>query len=468
MSPLLEKFEQQFEGYKAGTITEDEFFNTVSSNMFALRGEALPFLNRLYAWAREREGQNRKFLGLATITLCQLAMHEERVEDGLKLASEARGIFNGLIDEDGLALCNTMAGSFYRTLGNIDMALNAQYSVCNALKTSGKYPFFYTAGSYQLAELYVETGAYDRAITTYEECSRVADLMDHIGFYALALDGLAVAYRYIGKQDLAKDTFVKALARSEGNMLITQRSRVLSDYGTLWLDEGNCDKAVDCHLQAMELRLKANMLSAAITNMIQIGKAYKLQNKPTEALGIWQQALESAIKIDAKPKISQVHLLLSEFYAENNDTEKALYHYKAFHTVSEQVTREDGEKKVKRAEILFAAEQTEKENAIIKAQKAEIERKNKELQETIDELTITKVSRRAKALTLVVAVVMILVEEPITRIAHHYIGEENFYFSMAAKILIVLSLKPIDSAIEHFLLNKIILKKRQHVSVHTG
>ena len=152
---------------------------------------------------------------------------------------------------------------------------------------------------------------------------------------------------------------------------------------------------------------------------------------------------------------------MSEYYQDSKDVEKSLYHYKAFHTVSDEVNKEDGEKKVKRAEILFAAEQTQKENAIIKAQKAEIEKKNKELQETIDELTITKVSRRAKALTLLVAIVMIIAEEPIMHLVQHYIGEENFYFSMVAKILVILSLKPIDSAIEHYLLHKIVLKKKQ-------
>ena len=42
----------------------------------------------------------------------------------------------------------------------------------------------------------------------------------------------------------------------------------------------------------------------------------------------------------------------------------------------------------------------------------------------------------------------------------HYIGEENVYFVMGAKILVILSLKPIDSAIEHYLLRRVILKKK--------
>ncbi len=468
MSVILERFEQDFAGFKTGKISGYEFFHMVSSNLFAPRGTALAFLNNVHAWAKERETEDPKFLGLATILLCQVALHENRIEDGLKLSAEAQQIFAGINDEEGIALSTNLAGSFYRTLGNIDLALKAIYTACSILKASGNYPFFYAASSFQLAELYAETGAYDRAIIMYQECIGVAYKMDFDAFKSLGLNGLAVSYHRIGKQDVAKETFIKAIGICADEAYVTQRSRALTDFGTFWLDEGDYDKAVDCHRQAMELRLKTNMLFAAITNMIQIGKAYKMQSKLNEALEIWQQALDSAIQINARPKISQVHLLLSEYYGENNDAEKALYHYKAFHKVDAEVNREDGEKKVKRAEILFAAEQTEKENAIIKAQKAEIERKNKELQETIDELTITKVSRRAKALTLLVAVAMILVEEPIVHTVQRYIGEENFYFSLGAKILIILSLKPIDSAIEHFLLRKIILKKKQAVAMQAG
>jgi tetratricopeptide (TPR) repeat protein len=464
MSALLEKLEQQFINLKAGTTTGDAFFEAISSNAFSLYVEALPFLNKVYDWAKEREIQDCKFFGQATIALCQIAMHEDRVEEGLKLSAQAQQIFSDLHDEDGIALSTTMAGSFYRTLGNIDLALKSQYTVCNILKASGKYRFFYCAGSYQLAELYIETGAYDRAITSYEECSRVSAENQYVGFESLALDGKAQAYHHIGKQDLAKENYLKALSRSEGDAFITQRTRVLSDFGTYWLDEGDYQQAIEYHRQAMTLRLASKRVFAAITNMMQIGKAYKLQNKPDEALDMWQQALDHAAKINSKPKISQIHLLLSEFYEEHNDTEKSLYHYKAYHTIGEEVSREDGEKKVKRAEILFAAEQTAKENAIIKAQKIEIERKNKALQETIDELTITKVSRRAKALTLAVAIIMILIEEPILHTVLKHIGEENFYFSMGAKVLIILSLKPIDTAIEHYLLRKIILDRKKSVA----
>ena len=63
---------------------------------------------------------------------------------------------------------------------------------------------------------------------------------------------------------------------------------------------------------------------------------------------------------------------------------EGLAHYKAFHEIKELVNHEDMEGKVKNQVRLFQAEQTKKENAIINAQKKEIEKKNIELQETIN------------------------------------------------------------------------------------
>jgi len=111
--------------------------------------------------------------------------------------------------------------------------------------------------------------------------------------------------------------------------------------------------------------------------------------------------------------------------------------------------------------MVFEAEQTKKENAIIKAQKKEIENKNIQLQDTIDELTITKISRKARGVTLVVGIILIAMEEPLMGYLIHKIGEENFLLSLSAKIIILLSLKPIDKGIEHYMLRRLVLNKRK-------
>ena len=111
---------------------------------------------------------------------------------------------------------------------------------------------------------------------------------------------------------------------------------------------------------------------------------------------------------------------------------------------------EDNARKVKNVQMIFAAEQTWKENAIIKKQKEEIERKNKELLETIDELTRTRISRKARAITFTIAIILFILEDSILHFALTIVPEDSYWLSMAVKIAIIFSLSPINKAIEKY------------------
>ncbi|HXP48801.1 MAG TPA: hypothetical protein VN922_02540, partial [Bacteroidia bacterium] len=199
----------------------------------------------------------------------------------------------------------------------------------------------------------------------------------------------------------------------------------------------------------------------SITNLISIAGIFVKQNKPDEAISALNKGLVLAEQIKVKPKIYQLHKLLAEVYEKKNEFEKSLQQYKTFHEIREQVEVEDSAKKVKNLQLMFDAEQTKKENIIIKKQKAEIEQKNIELQETIDELTRAKVSRKAKALTLIVALVLFIAEDFILDFVLHKLPEDNILLTMTIKVLIVFSLKPIERGIEHFMLKSVIKKKKR-------
>ena len=157
----------------------------------------------------------------------------------------------------------------------------------------------------------------------------------------------------------------------------------------------------------------------------------------------------------------QIHLLLSEIYHCKNDLARSLFHYKQYHHLQEQVVLEDNAKKIKNVRLVFEAEQTRKENIIIKKQKAEIQSKNTELQNTIDELTITKAGKKAKAFTLLVAMVFFIFEDGILHFIFHLMPANNFWLSLSIKMIFIFSLKPINGAIEHYLVKKVIKKKRE-------
>ncbi len=85
--------------------------------------------------------------------------------------------------------------------------------------------------------------------------------------------------------------------------------------------------------------------------------------------------------------------------------------------------------------------------------------KNVELQETIDELTKARASRKATTIVLIVAVVLFLVSEAVLEpyIESH---TSNVYLGFGAKFALMLLLKPIDFFLEKWLLDDAIKKTK--------
>ena len=83
--------------------------------------------------------------------------------------------------------------------------------------------------------------------------------------------------------------------------------------------------------------------------------------------------------------------------------------------------------------------------------------KNIELQETIDELTKARASRKATTIVLVVAIALFFFSEALLEpyIESH---TSNFYLGFAAKFGLMLLLKPIDFVIEKWLLQDALKK----------
>jgi tetratricopeptide (TPR) repeat protein len=215
--------------------------------------------------------------------------------------------------------------------------------------------------------------------------------------------------------------------------------------------------------QALAIHEQGKSTGAAVTCCVNLGEIYLKLAKWDEALEVLNKGLALAEQSKVKPKMYQVHLLLSKVYKGMNDLAKSLYHHEISHELREKVQDENNARILADAQLVFEAEQTMNENIIIKKQKQEIEHKNRKLQETIDELTITKISRKAKGITLFVGIGLIVAEDPIFSYVLGSIGPGNFWLSILAKVIVIFSLQPINMAIERYLLHRFVLKKRKRL-----
>ena len=418
----------------------------------------------LYKWVTENAAERSYKLPHA-VYLCSLAdFFNERYEQSLALLNESQKLFEEHNDRDGAALCMAISGSIYRTLGNVDLALKALWESYGQLERSGIFLFNVIACSFQIASIYVERKNYDEAAVLFKKTLASAEQLDNKPFTVNALQGLGKLYLIHKEYPEAKEALENALAIAKELQSPGFISNLLTELANYYFVTGDHAKSIELHKQALTIREANNLIGGSITNLLGEAELYMQQDEPDEAIGMLNKALELAERIKVKPKIYQIHQQLSAIYDRAGKPEKSLHHYKLFHAIREEVEVEDETKKIKNLQLVFEAEQTRKENIIIKQQKAEIEQKNIELQETIDELTRAKVSKKAKALTLIIALVLFITEDVFLDFVLHRLPEDNIVLTLGAKILIVFSLKPIERGIEHYLLSKVIKKKKKAVA----
>ncbi|HYV93352.1 MAG TPA: tetratricopeptide repeat protein [Chitinophagales bacterium] len=438
-----------------------EYFSTVMRmfpyiNKAEKAGCALSF----YEWAQENTGSEPLKFFYAQFLLGLSHHLSDEHESALRLFTEARKNFTDHNDNDGVGLCAVLLGSVYRTLGNFDLALKALWEGYSMLKQTERYFTTLSACTNSMANIYLELHNYDEALSffniTYETSSKIDDYY----FKIYALHGL-------GKVNIRKNNLAEArvfleealvLAKKHDNALAIGNS--LTELANFYFRSDDYDEAEKLNRQALLTREQHQYTGAAVTNYIHLGEIFIRQSKWDEALDVLNKGLKMAEQIKVKPKMFQIHFLLSEIYHKQKDMEKSLFHYKQFHELREEVEKEDYERKLSDAKLIFEAEQTKKENIIIKAQKTEIENKNHQLQDTIDELTITRVSRKAKVLTFILGIALIVAQDPVFDIVLSNIPH-NYFYSIFAKVVIILSLKPIDIAIQNYLLKRVVLNRRK-------
>ena len=390
----------------------------------------------------------------------------EQYELALPMLAETQKEFDEQNDLNGVAVCNVISGSIYRTMGIVDLSLKGMLAGYEQLKSVDIFQLFTMATGVTVANIYVDQKHYDEAIQLYNEMLKMPE--KHFKFYwdVYTLHGLAKIYIVYKRMDEALRCLNEAMAIAEKNNHSISICNSLSELGNYYFQTRDLEKASEFYTRSLVMREQHRLISGAITSCIRLGEINSTQGNSEEAIQLLEKGLTMAGEIKVKPKMYQIHRLLSEIYERKNELDKSLFHFKKFQQLHDEVAAEENARRVKNVKAYFEAEQAKKENAIIKMQKEEIERKNIELQETIDELTRARIGKKARAITLLLAIILFVFEDSILHTVLTAINTENYFVSLIVKMIIIFSLAPINRTIEKYLLSKVIKKrKEQYVPV---
>lgn len=465
MNVQIEKLQQLFEQGKQDPAALNDFFEE-----FWPVGDSLPrqemrkLIDSVLNWAQVLVPPRPEVVALATTASGLASYHEGNFGASLKKFAEARKLFEDIQDEEGVFATEVGVGGCYRSLGDIELALKHLLNAAQQLPKIKRFQHIQVACLYAIGEIYSSTGQFDEALKYHQLCEKhIIDCKEkNKQMLCRVLAGVGGIYQHQKKYSLALDYLNRSLKLTEETNTMSVKARALTDLGSYYFEMGDLAAAADYQSKALAIRNEMNIPNAAVTNMIFLAEISVKLHKPDEAIDFLSKALKIADELQVKQKMYQIHLIFSQIYRIKGDLLKALFHFEAYHNIREEVQHEDNEKKIMKLKLIFEAEQTMKENAIIKKQKAEIQKKNVELQETIDELTLTRVNKTAKTITLLLAVVLFIFEDPIIGFSLNLVSNHSYPVALTVKMAVIFSLSPINKTIEKFLLKNVIKKKKKY------
>jgi len=433
------------------------------TNIFALlpKPEQQEAAQSFLAWAEKNKSQQPLKFAWSRFIDAWTDFMFERYDSALGKVVESKKLFDDLNEPGGSAVSIAVMAGIYWAYGNMNLTLKLGMQAQRMLVPLGLYEHFHTATNYVLGFISFESGSDADAFRYFESALQQAEELQDMFWTCYSLHGLGKLYLRQGNSEEAFRYFERAYRSAERNGNVLAICNSLSELGNYHFQTGNYEESERFHKQALEMRLQNNFIGGAITSYMRLGEILIKDSKHEEALDVISKGLTLAEQIKLKPKICQAHFFLSQIHECKKEDAIALEHYRKFHEIREQVDNEENARRLKNVQVVFEAEQAQKDNIIIRQQKAEIERKNAQLQETIDALTMARVSRKARAFTFGIAIILFVFEDSILHYALDLLHSENYFASMAVKIGIIFSLKPINGAIEHYMMKEVMLKKKQ-------
>lgn len=377
MSVVITEFENKFAEVVQHPAEADGFFQELWPAIVNLpKQDTKNLLDRVQEWAGEQTAVRPRLLGFALFSHGINYLLWEKYDEAIKHHLRAKEVFEQLEDADGIAICHVTMGSAYRTLGEVELALQYLLGAIPQLEKTDSFHFNLSIGSYHAGGIYAAASQFDTAMSYYEKTYRYAPV-DYLRAHALS--GMGEVCMFQKRYPEAKEYYDRAMR--ENGAENAMHTRILTDLANWYLQTDDLEEALNYNRRALDMRTRMNFSGAAITNMLNIADIYRRKNKPVETTGMLERALALAESIKVKPKIMDIHKTLSDIYKAVGDVNKAFRHFEKFHEISQEVSREDVKKRIKNMELILEAEHTRKENVTIRAQKAEIDKQHEELKQ---------------------------------------------------------------------------------------
>lgn len=255
-----------------------------------------------------------------------------------------------------------------------------------------------------LGAVYMELRDYPRAISNYSQSLELVRQLGQPMVEAIGLHNLANAYMEVGDVEMALQNYIYAQQVFHKLGYYDREGVAWTQIGEVYVVKGEYTQAQECYRQAETLLRLANDKDTQIYFVSlygAVGDLYLKQEQWEEAKEYFDKALTIAIEIEQKVEEYALHERLSEVCERLDDTRQALYHYKKYTEIKNEILDQEKQKVITEMQAKFDVETAEREKELFRVKNVELSAALEEVHRLNDRLT--KLNSEKNAVLSVVA-----------------------------------------------------------------
>ncbi|MBK9282837.1 MAG: tetratricopeptide repeat protein [Sphingobacteriaceae bacterium] len=353
-------------------------------------------LDEIIAFGEKYKQAGNLQLAYHLFTVAMIDVFKGKYNSSLDNCKLAITLFEIENNQEGLLATFCMQGIAYRSIGQLDLAqqnIQSAISLIDKTQNSKLFNYFKSVTCYQAGELCQQFGDYNSSVEYYIQGQEFTG--ENIELNGRICSAIGTCYMKLNDFDNAFNYFTKALTtiqNSESPNALME-SKIYGDLGDYYFVKKEMPKALEYHLQSLEIRKSNNLQNPICTSYLALSKIYLNLKDYEKSLSFANQALDLAIALKVQMKQYEAHELLAYSFECTGNIAEAYAHFKKFHQIKDEVLNQEVIKKIENLNNKHKIESSEKEKEIFRL-------KNIELKGALNEIhdSFTYASRIQRAL----------------------------------------------------------------------
>lgn len=211
------------------------------------------------------------------------------------------------------------------------------------------------------AYAHFKLSAGERAREDGEAALALFEGLDDPEGYQRVLNTLGIIYGQAGDFGMALQSFLALRSLQEQQNQTRGLADTLNNIAILHKNLSDFADAAEYQLQSLRLSEEADYAEGRLRSLLNLGRDHTAMSSPEAAIGVLEEALALASRLEHHRTTYQAHELLAHAYEASGDPVRALHHQREYHRIEKRAFNEASEQQTRRLAVQFELERARHE-----------------------------------------------------------------------------------------------------------